>query len=83
MELVTKLQQGKMQKEDENYELGIDEILLYRNKFYVPNSPELRSVILKVMHNVPYARHPGYQKTISSFKSQYYFQARRGRLHTT
>jgi hypothetical protein len=47
MELVTKLQQGKMQQKVEDYELGIDGILLYRNKVYVPNSPELRSVILK------------------------------------
>jgi hypothetical protein len=47
MELVTKLQQDKMQQEDENYELGIDGIILYRNRVYVPNSPKLRSVILK------------------------------------
>jgi hypothetical protein len=39
MELVTKLQQGKMQQKFEDYELGIDGILLYRNIFYVPNSP--------------------------------------------
>ena len=39
MELVTKLQQGKMQQKDEDYELGIDGIILYRNRFYVPNSP--------------------------------------------
>jgi hypothetical protein len=39
MELVTKLQQGKMKPKDENYELGIDGIILYRNRFYVPNSP--------------------------------------------
>ena len=47
MELVTKLQQGKMQLKDEDYDLGIDGILLYRNKVYVPNYLELRSVILK------------------------------------
>jgi hypothetical protein len=42
MELVTKLQQKV-----EDYELGIDGILLYRSRFYVPKSSELRSVILK------------------------------------
>jgi hypothetical protein len=47
MEMVTKLQQGKMQQKVEDYELGIDGIILYRNKVYVPNSPELRSAILK------------------------------------
>jgi hypothetical protein len=25
------------------------------------------------MNNVPYAGHPGYQKTIAAFKSQYYW----------
>ena len=38
MELVTKLKQGKMQQKVEDYELGIDGILLYRNKVYVPKS---------------------------------------------
>jgi hypothetical protein len=33
----------------------------------------LRSDILKEMHNVPYAGHPGYEKRISVVKSQYYW----------
>ena len=73
MELVTKLQQGKMQQKVEDYELGIDGILRYRNKVYVTNSQELRSVILKEMHNVPYVGHPRYQKIVSVVKSQYYW----------
>jgi hypothetical protein len=73
MELVTKLQQGKMQPKVEDYELGFDGILLYINRVYVPNSFDLRNVILKEMHNVPYAGHPVYQKTISAVKSQYYW----------
>ena len=47
MEFVTKLQQGKMQQKDEYFELGIVGIILYRNRFYVPNSSKLKSVILK------------------------------------
>jgi hypothetical protein len=73
MELVTKLQHGKMQQKVEDYESGFDGILLYRNNIYVPNSHELGSTILKEMHNVPYTRHPGHQKTISAVKSQYYW----------
>jgi benzoyl-CoA reductase/2-hydroxyglutaryl-CoA dehydratase subunit BcrC/BadD/HgdB len=42
MELVTKLQQNI-----KDCELGIDGILLYRNRVCVPNSSELRSDILK------------------------------------
>jgi hypothetical protein len=73
MELVTKLQQGKMHHKNEYYEMGIDGIILYINKVYVPYSPELRSAILKEMHNVPYAGHLGYHKTISVVMRQYYW----------
>jgi hypothetical protein len=30
-------------------------------------------IILREMHNVPYAGNPGYQKAIASVKSQYYW----------
>jgi hypothetical protein len=48
-------------------------ILLYRNKVYVPNSQELRILVLKEMHNVPYVGHPGYQKTIVDVRGQYFW----------
>jgi hypothetical protein len=73
MELVTKLQQGKMQQQVEDYKLGNDEIILYKNILYVSNSHELRSMILKDMHNVPYDGHPGYQKKVVAVKRQYYW----------
>jgi hypothetical protein len=34
---------------------------------------ELRNVILKEMHNVPYTGQPRYQKIVSTVKSQYYW----------
>jgi hypothetical protein len=37
-ELVAKLQQGILQQKIEGYELGNDEILMYRGRIYVPNS---------------------------------------------
>jgi hypothetical protein len=73
MELVTKLKQGKMQQKVEDYKLGNGGILWYKNIVYVPNSPELRSNILKEMHNVLYAGHPTYHKTISSVKILFYW----------
>jgi hypothetical protein len=73
MELVTKLQQGKMQHKVEDYELGNDGILLYENIIHVPNSHELRSTIFKEMHNVPYLGHPTYHKIVATVKSQYYW----------
>jgi hypothetical protein len=54
------LQQGKMLHKIEDYRLEVDGILLYKNIIYVPSYHELRSMILKKMHNVSYAGHIGY-----------------------
>jgi hypothetical protein len=48
--------------------------VLFRHRVYVPNSPELKNIILKELHNVPYVRHPGYQKTIAVVKKKYYWK---------
>jgi hypothetical protein len=69
MDLVEKLQQGKMSQKVEIYKLGVDGILLYKNRIYVPNVQDLKLVILHEMHNVPYVGHPGYQKTMAATKS--------------
>ena len=60
MEFVAKLQQGKMLQKVKDYKLEVDGIIRYKNRIYVPNSQELRIIILKEMHNVSYARHHGY-----------------------
>ena len=46
---------------------------MYKGRTYVPNSQELKNLILREIHNVPYVGHPGYQKTIAVVKSQYYW----------
>jgi hypothetical protein len=53
----------------EYYKIGVDGTLLYKNIEYVSNVLDLRLVILKEMHNIPYAGHPGYQKTVAVVKS--------------
>jgi hypothetical protein len=70
---VAKLQQGNLQQKIEDYKLDNNGILLYRGIIYVPNSNELKNIILREMHNVPYDGHLGYQKTITFVKSQYYW----------
>jgi hypothetical protein len=72
-DLVEKLQQGKMPLKVENYKLENDRTLLYKNKIYVPNVQELKLIILKEMHNVPYVWHPGYQKIVAAFKGHYFW----------
>jgi hypothetical protein len=71
-ELVEKLQQGNLQQKIEEYKLDNDEIIMLRGNFFVPNSQELKNLILREMHNVPYARHSSYQITIVVVKNQYF-----------
>jgi hypothetical protein len=48
---------------------------MYRGIIYVSNSNELKNLILREMHNAPYAGHLGHHKTITTVKSQYYWLA--------
>jgi hypothetical protein len=52
-ELVVKLRQCNMLPKVEDYKLGTDGTVLYKNIIYVPNSQKLRIMVLKEMHNVP------------------------------
>jgi hypothetical protein len=57
----------------EGYELREDGILMYRCRVYVPNDQDLKKLIFLEIHEVPYARHPSYQKTIVTVKNQYFW----------
>jgi hypothetical protein len=72
-ELVAKLQQGILQQKIEKYKINNDEILMYTGRIYVPNSNELKNMILGEIHNEPYVGNLGYQKTIATIKNQYYW----------
>ncbi len=50
-----------------------DKILRHKGQVYVPNSGELRKTVLQEMNNVPYARHPGYQKTLAAVRKEYFW----------
>ena len=66
------LQQENVQQKIKEYEMKEDGLLMHKNRIYVPSSGELRNLVLKEMHNVPYARHPSYQKTIVEVRSQFF-----------
>ena len=50
-----------------------DGVLMYRGKVYVSNSRELKNIVLREMHNIPYVGNPGYQKSIAAVRSQYFW----------
>jgi hypothetical protein len=48
------LQQENVQYKFKGYDIKEDGVLLHKNIVYVPNFEELRNLVLKEMHNVPY-----------------------------
>jgi hypothetical protein len=55
------------------YEIKEDGLLMHKNRIYVPSSGELRNLVLKEMHDVPYVGHLGYQKTITVVRSHFFW----------
>ena len=49
-----------------------DEILQFNVIIYVLAESEPKKILMQEMHNVPYARHPGYQKTLTTTKKEFY-----------
>jgi hypothetical protein len=46
---------------------------MHKNIIYVPSSEELWNLVLKEMHDIPYDGHLGYQKMITSVRSQFFW----------
>jgi hypothetical protein len=67
------LQQEDVQQKMKEYDMKEDGLLIHKNRLYVPSSRELRNLVLKEMHNVPYAKHLGYRKTITVLKRQFFW----------
>jgi hypothetical protein len=55
------------------YEMKQDGLLMHKNRICVPSFGELSNLVLKEMHNVPCAGHPGYQKTIAAVRSRFFW----------
>ena len=45
--------------------------MLYKNRIYVPNVPEINLLILNEVHKSLYSGHPGYQKMITMLRKDY------------
>ena len=39
---------------------------------YVPNAPKFKLLILDEIYKTPYSGHPGYQKTITMLRKEYF-----------
>ena len=48
-------------------------LLLYKNRLYIPNVPKIKLLILNEIHKTPHSGHPGYQKTITMLRKDYFW----------
>jgi hypothetical protein len=62
------LQQEDVQQKIKEYDIKEERLLMHKNRIYVPSSRELRNLVLKEMHDVPYVGHPNYQKIITAVR---------------
>jgi hypothetical protein len=46
---------------------------MYIGKIYVPKYKEIKNMVLREIHNVPYTGHASYQKIITAVKNQYFW----------
>jgi hypothetical protein len=54
------LHQGNFQQKIKDYEMREYGILMYKGSIYAPKSKEMKNIVLREMHNVPYVGHPSY-----------------------
>ena len=47
--------------------------MLYKNRLYVPNIPEIKFLILNEVNKSPYFGHMGYQKMITMLIKEYFW----------
>ena len=68
-----KLQQQSLEKRYEGYKLEEYGLLAFKGRIYIPNVAYLRRIFMDEIHQAPYSGHPGYQKTISTARKQYFW----------
>ena len=67
------LKQQKFPQKFDKYKFKENGILMHRDRVYVPDVGDIRKMVLKEMHVVPYVGHSCYQKTIAVVRKQYYW----------
>ena len=72
LKLQAKAKKNLIESLSTGYNMNEKGLLLYKDRLYVPNVPNIKLLILDEIHKNPYSRHLGYQKTIT-MQRKYYF----------
>ena len=67
------LKQQKTPQKFDKYKFKENGILMHRDRFYVPNVGDITKMVMKEIHDVPYAKHSGYQKIVAIVRKPYYW----------
>ena len=62
------------------YSLNDKGLILYKNRLYIPNVPKIKLLILNEIYKTPYSGHPGYQKTITMLRKDYFLSNMKNEL---
>jgi len=60
-----RMQEEPREKRYEGYQLRVDSLIFYNDRLYMPNSTDLRRLIMDEFHRRPYICHPSYQKMVT------------------
>ena len=58
---------------DSPYSISLEDLLVYKNQLYIPDSEEVKRLILNELHKKPYFGLPGYQTMITKLRKIYYW----------
>ena len=72
--LQAKTKENPTESLSKGYSLNAREFLLYKDRMYVPNVPKVKLLILDEIPKTPYSSHPGYQKTITMSRKEFFGQ---------
>ena len=72
--LQAKVRENIIESLSTGYSLNEKGLLLYKDRLYVPNVPKIKLLILNEFHKTPYSGHPGYQKTITMLRKDFFGQ---------
>ena len=71
--LQEKVKENLIESLSTGYNLNEKGLLMYKDRLYVPNVPKIKLLILNEIHKTPYSGHPGYHKTITMLRKDYFW----------
>ena len=66
LQIKENFQQAKLDKKCEGYNLEEEDILVFKGILYIPNCVDLKKVIKDEIHQMPYSKHLGYRKIVTT-----------------